>query len=278
MGSKKGLLFDATLCIGCGACYQACKERNRLPPTATHFLEDQLSDQTYTVVKKRGGRFVRQLCMHCEVPTCASVCPVGALEKTAAGPVIYHEERCIGCRYCMLACPFGIPKYEWRKILPRVRKCDLCADRLAVGRPTACAEVCPTGATKFGDRQELIEEARARLRAHPQKYVPRIYGLEEVGGTSVLLLSDVPFERLGYRTDLLREPLPLLTWQVLQKIPNFVVVGGVLLGGIWWITNRRQEVQRRERQERGRRDVEEPSRDLPEPSGSPPTPDSTDSS
>ncbi len=249
MGSAKGLLLDVTRCIGCGACYEACKQRNGLPQTAAHFFEDRLSDRTYTVVKKRGGRFVRYLCMHCEVPTCVSVCPVAALEKTALGPVIYREERCIGCRYCMLACPFGIPKYEWTKTLPRIRKCDLCADRLAAGRPTACAEVCPTGATMFGDREALIEEARARLRAHPKKYVPRIYGLQEVGGTSVLILSDVPFERLGYRTDLLTEPLPLLTWQVLQKIPNFVIVGSILLGGIWWITNRRQEVRRREHEE-----------------------------
>jgi formate dehydrogenase iron-sulfur subunit len=175
---------------------------------------------------------------------------VVALEKTAAGPVIYHEDRCMGCRYCMQACPFSIPKYEWNEVLPRVRKCDMCADRVAAGLSTACAEVCPTGATKFGNHDELIEEARNRIRAHPEKYVNHIYGLEEVGGTSVLLLSDVPFGPLGYRTDLIKEPLPLLTWNALQKIPNFVVVGSVLLGGIWWITNRRVEVQRAEREEK----------------------------
>jgi formate dehydrogenase iron-sulfur subunit len=248
MTKKKGILFDSTLCIGCGACYEACKERNHLPRTTNEYLKDTLSAQTYTVVKNRGGRFVRQMCMHCDVPTCASVCPVGALEKTELGPVVYHEGRCIGCRYCMQACPFGVPKYEWGEVLPRVRKCDLCADRVAAGLPTACAAVCPTGATKFGDRDELIEEARARLRAHPNRYVNHIYGLEEVGGTSVLLLSDVPFESLGYRTNLTKEPLPLLTWNVLQNIPNFVVIGSVLLGGIWWITHRRIEVQQAERE------------------------------
>jgi formate dehydrogenase iron-sulfur subunit len=246
--AKKGILYDSTLCIGCGACAEACKERNRLPRTADDFLQDRLSEKTYSIVKKVNGRFVRQMCMHCQSPACASVCPVGALEKTSLGPVVYHEDRCIGCRYCMQACPFGVPKYEWHHIQPRVRKCDLCADRVAAGQRPACAEVCPTGATKFGDRDALIEEARARIRAHPEKYVNHIYGLEEVGGTSVMLLADITLDRLGCPGNLGTAPLPQLTWNVLQKIPNFVVVGGVLLGGIWWITNRRAEVQRAERE------------------------------
>ena len=240
---KKGLLFDVTRCIGCGACYQACKERNHLPSTSSNFLEDHLSAQTYTVVQSRNQRFIRRLCMHCEVPTCASVCPVAALEKTPAGPVIYHEDRCIGCRYCMVACPFSVPRYEWTKVLPRVRKCDLCAERLANGQPTACAEVCPTGATLFGEREHLVQVARERIAANPKGYVPHIYGLEEVGGTSVLLLSDIPFDQLGLPEGLKKEPLPLLTWHVLQEIPTFVAAGSVLLGGIWWITARREEVQ-----------------------------------
>ncbi len=107
---------------------------------------------------------------------------------------------------------------------------------------TACAEVCPTGATKFGERDELIAEAKQRLHENPGNYVNHIYGLEEVGGTSVLLLSSVPFENFGYRTDLVREPLPLFTFRVLSRIPDMVALGGVLLGGIWWITNRRAEV------------------------------------
>ena len=254
---KKGILFDSTLCIGCGACYQACKEKNNLPPTTANYLADKLSAKTYTVVRNRNGRFVRQMCMHCDTPTCASVCPVGALVKTSAGPVVYNEDKCMGCRYCMQACPFGVPTYEWDSALPRVRKCTLCSDRVLAGLPTACASVCPTGATKFGDREELIEEAKARIRARPDKYVNHIYGVEEVGGTSVLLLSDVPFETLGYRTSLSKEPLPLLTWNVLQKVPNLVTVGSVVMGGIWWITNRRTEVQRAAREERVRNEREE---------------------
>jgi formate dehydrogenase iron-sulfur subunit len=189
--------------------------------------------------------------MHCEDPTCVSVCPVGALAKTAEGPVFYEASKCMGCRYCMQACPFNVPQYEWDdSITPRVRKCDMCRDRLAAGLPTACAAVCPTGATKFGYRDELIEEARARIAKNPEKYVDHIYGVTEVGGTSVLLLSDVPFDTLGYRTDLSKEPLPQLTWEVLHKLPKIVGVGGILMSGIWWITKRREDVQNAQREEK----------------------------
>jgi formate dehydrogenase iron-sulfur subunit len=146
-----------------------------------------------------------------------------------------------------------VPTYEWEAQLPRVRKCNLCADRVAQGLPTACAFVCPTGATRFGDRDALIVEARARIRDNPGKYVDRIYGVEEVGGTSVLLISDVPIEQLGYRADMLKQPLPQLTWDVLQKIPKVVVAGGVLMSGVWWITNRRIAVQRAMHEEKLRK-------------------------
>ncbi len=186
--------------------------------------------------------------MNCLDPACASVCPVGALRKNVNGPVTYNEARCIGCRYCMLACAFNVPKYEWGKVLPRVRKCDMCADRVAAGRLTACAEACPTGATKFGDRDELIAEAKDRIAKAPDQYFKRIYGLEEAGGTSTLLLSSVPFDSFGLRTP--TEPLPLLTYRVLSHIPDLVTMGGVLLGGVWWITHRREEVAAYEANER----------------------------
>jgi formate dehydrogenase iron-sulfur subunit len=175
---------------------------------------------------------------------------VGALEKTSTGPVIYHEERCIGCRYCMQACPFNVPRYEWTSALPLVRKCDMCADRQKAGLATACATVCPTGATTYGNRDSLIQEARSRISTHPERYVNHIYGLAEVGGTSVLMIAGVGMDTLGYPTDVSTDPLPMLTWNVLQRIPNFVVFGAVLLGGVWWITNRRIEVEAAERAER----------------------------
>lgn len=239
---SKAILYDATICIGCKMCEKACAERNGLPYNDQIAEESKQSAHKFTVVMSDGDKFMRRLCMNCQDPTCVSVCPVGAFKKTAYGPVTYEASRCIGCRYCMLACPFSVPKYEWGKALPLVRKCDMCADRVAAGQPTACAAACPTGATKFGDRDSLIAEARARIAGNRDQYVDHIYGLSEVGGTSVLLLSSVPFEKFGYAKNFSSESMPLLTYRVLSHIPNLVVVGAALLGGIWWITNRRVEV------------------------------------
>ena len=238
---SKALLYDATLCIGCKACEEGCAKENGLPYDPTVAKQEQTSATKYTAVLTRSDAFMRKLCMHCEDPTCASVCPVGALTKTALGPVTYDGNKCMGCRYCMVACPFSVPKYEWGKLDPRVRKCDMCAKRVAAGRSTACTEICPTGATKFGERDDLIREARQRMEQEPGKYVNHIYGLNEVGGASVLLLSAVPFAAFEY-PDSHDQALPLLTYRVLSRIPDFVVLGSVLLGGIWWITQRRVEV------------------------------------
>jgi len=236
---KGAILFDSTKCIGCEACVAACKEKNNLPAA----IDPKLTAYTWTVVEPRNTAFIRRMCMHCESPTCVSVCPVQAFRKEPNGPVLYDASRCIGCRYCIMACPFGVPKYQWDRAVPIVQKCIMCPDRIAAGKAPACASVCPTGATTFGDRDQMIREARTRLAATPKKYVPQVYGLEEVGGTSVLILSSASFADLGLRTDLPRAPLPMLTWQVLSKIPDVVGVGGALLYGIWWITNRRTKVQ-----------------------------------
>ncbi len=243
---SRALLYDATLCIGCKQCEQACAEQNGLVYDERTAAEAVQSDHKYTVVLTKSDKFMRRLCMNCEDPSCVSVCPVGALRKTSAGPVIYEAERCMGCRYCMIACPFNVPKYEWGKTLPKIRKCTMCPDRVLAGRPTACSEACPTGATISGDREELIAEAQKRLRENPGNYVNRIYGLNEVGGTSVFLLSSTPFEEFGYPA-LATEPMPMLTYRALSHIPDLVTVGTVLLGGIWWITNRRTEVEAAEK-------------------------------
>ncbi len=241
--SPKALLIDTTQCVGCGSCYEACKEKNGLPETSDDFLNDHLSENTFTILVDEDDRYLRRMCMHCVDPTCVSVCPVGALEKTAAGPVVYHEDRCMGCRYCVQACPFDVPKYTWQARLPKVRKCTMCADRLAQGQPTACAEACPAGATMFGDRDEMLAEAKSRIAADPDTYYNHIYGEHEIGGTSVLVISDVSPAELGFPVNLGNEPLPELTAAVLEKIPRFSVAASVFLGGIWWITKRREEVR-----------------------------------
>jgi formate dehydrogenase iron-sulfur subunit len=234
----RALLIDITRCIGCQACAIACKEARGFPEDP----EDELSATAYTVVVEAGeDRYIRKLCMHCNDPACASACPVGALEKTAAGPVTYHARRCLGCRYCMIACPFSVPRYEWDNPVPSVRKCDLCAERGARGEPTVCSEACPVEATVSGTREELLAEAHRRIAENPEAYHPKVYGEHEVGGTSVLVLSPVPFEELGMKL-LGAQPLPELTWAALEKIPAVVGLGAAALMGIHWITHRRAEV------------------------------------
>jgi formate dehydrogenase iron-sulfur subunit len=170
------------------------------------------------------------------------VCPVGALQKTELGPVIYDVDRCIGCRYCMVACPFNIPRYEWDNPVPAVQKCDMCIERLKAGEVPACVEACEYESTIFGTRTELLAEARSRIEEDPDDYYDHIYGEHEIGGTSVLFLAPQPEEALGYKAILGTDPLPGLTLKQLNRVPSIVVGGGAALMAIWWITNRRDEV------------------------------------
>ncbi len=237
-----GVLVDTTRCVGCNACAEACKEANELPGD----IDAKLTSRTWTVVEEHGDTYVRRMCMHCADPSCASVCPVGALYKSDEGPVAYEESRCIGCRYCMLACPFEVPKYEWDRPLPRIRKCIGCIDRVRDGEVPACVAACPAEATTFGPRDELLDEARRRIREDPDTYVDHIYGEREVGGTNVLFLASVPFGQLGFASNLPDTEMPSLTWQALSKVPHVVSIGGVALLGIWWIVNRRMEIEKLE--------------------------------
>lgn len=244
---SQAILYDSTLCVGCRECEKACAARWSLPYNETIGAEEKISAHKLTAIQTHGERFSRRICMHCNEPSCVSVCPVGAFQKTALGPVVYDQTKCIGCRYCMLACPFQVPAYEWGSRTPRVRKCDMCYERLMAGKPTACTEACPTQATICADRDQLIAEARRRLAEKPDQYFQRIYGIEEAGGTSVLFLSAVPFEQLGLKTKLPHEPLPLLTLRALSVVPDVVSAGAVLLGGVYWITHRREKVAAAER-------------------------------
>lgn len=233
----KALLIDITKCVGCHACEQACRESHGQP------LEQPpvLTATAFTILEEHEGKFVRRMCQHCQQPACASACLVGALKKSELGPVVYDDKKCMGCRYCMLACPYQIPKYEWNKLAPYMKKCDMCYQRLKAGKPTACSEACPTGATMFGNRDDLLREARKRILENPT-YVDHVYGETELGGASVLYLTDVPFEKLGFVTPPNNLPMPTLSAAAMGDTPTVVLVGGSLLAGLYWITQRRREV------------------------------------
>lgn len=244
MPKSKAILIDITKCIGCLSCEAACKQLHGFPQDP----EPKLSPTALTIVEEHGDRFVRRMCMNCQDPACASACLVGALKKTELGPVTYDSSKCIGCRYCLVACPFNVPRYQWAKLAPYVTKCDMCYTRQEQGQPPACVEACPVQASIVGWRDEILEEAQKRILLD-SKYVKRIYGSEEVGGTSVFYISDVPFEKLGFNTAVQSQPMPVLTANALGDIPTVVMVGGGLLAGLYWITNRRKLVALAEAEE-----------------------------
>jgi formate dehydrogenase iron-sulfur subunit len=167
------------------------------------------------------------------------------LQKTPEGPVVYDSDLCMGCRYCMMSCPFDIPRYLWSASVPYVRKCILCYDKIKSGNleQPACTKACPTKATIFGDRDELLSIAHDRIAKNPGKYISKVYGETEVGGTSVLYISDIELDFLGWEKDLGEKPLPQNTWVHLKKVPYVFGGVGVLMGGIWWIIERRIKLQ-----------------------------------
>lgn len=237
--AHRAILVDVTRCVGCGACVEGCQKANEQPAHNAHGFDEQ----TYTYLMDRGSDvYVRRMCMHCEQPSCASVCPVKALVKTDAGPVTYDPDKCMGCRYCMMACPFGVPTYEWNSATPRVRKCQMCAHRGDKG--PMCAEVCPAEATVTGDRDALVAEARRRVAADPSTYHPTIYGVAEAGGTDVLYIGPKEPAALGLPRVPVSHPMPDLTWRALKHVPDVVMFGGVFLGGLFWLTKRKEEVAR----------------------------------
>ena len=231
----KAILFDANSCVGCEMCLEACVESNELPKDAA----PGLSDARWTSLEDHDDVYLRRMCMHCVHPSCASACPVGALRKTDAGPVVYDYDKCIGCRYCMIACPFQIPRYEWASLTPRVSKCQMCPERLAEGKPTACAEACEFDATVFGDRTDMIAEAWRRISASPDDYAHKVYGLEEAGGTCVFVIGPQELMDAAFDPRVPKEDLPEKTWAVLSKIPTAVGVASVSLLGVNWIIRRR---------------------------------------
>jgi len=245
--SSKAVLVDTTKCVGCWWCYAACKHSHYLPETIKPEPENppKLNSDVWTTLatRKEGDKwlFSKRQCMHCEYPACVIACPVGALQKTAEGPVIYDANKCFGCRYCMVACPFGIPDFEWEDPTPWVRKCDFCADRLAEGLEPACVDACTTGALKFGMREELLIEAKERIADTPEKYVDHIYGEKEAGGTSWLYLSPVPFRELGL-PELGPEPVTVNAERAMGAVPPVLLGVAATMVGIYWLVKRRNKM------------------------------------
>jgi Fe-S-cluster-containing dehydrogenase component len=186
----------------------ACNEANDLPPDTelSHGLWQMpldLNEHTKNIIKlyddpdTREHAFIKRQCMHCIDPACVGACMLGALQKREHGIVTYDASLCIGCRYCEIGCPFNVPKFEWEKASPKIVKCELCSHRIAKGKGPACCEVCPVGAVIYGKHSDLLDEAHRRLDEHPERYVPKVYGEHDAGGTQVLYLAHVDFEKLG---------------------------------------------------------------------------------
>ncbi|MCO6450895.1 MAG: 4Fe-4S binding protein [Caldilineales bacterium] len=233
-----GVLIDVTRCQGCNSCALACKKANGMPDAEK--VPDCLDSSSLSFVDEcgtpdstdaNGTRWVKRQCMHCLHPGCVSACTVGALRKTAEGPVTYDSSKCIGCRYCQYACPFGVPTYDWGNPLGLIHKCELCNKRLNAGEQPACVAACPTGAVQFGRRKDLLAQAHARINSAPDRYLDKVYGEFEAGGTSVLYLSDVPFEELGLPT-LSDQSVPHYAESVMVKTPVVAASVAALATGI----------------------------------------------
>jgi len=223
-----GVLVDTTRCIGCRSCEMACSEEHGLPvPNIANdnalAAERQTSETQWTIVNRyetsKGEVFVKKQCLHCWQPACVAACLTKAMYKTTNGPVIWRPSKCMGCRFCMVSCPFDIPKFEYHEWNPKIQKCNMCFERLQEGKRPACVQSCPTDALMFGMKRDLMEIARVRIYNHPERYVHKIYGEHEVGGTGWLYLSAVPFEEIGFRTDLGTTPYPEYTSDFLYGVP-----------------------------------------------------------
>ncbi|CAB1062574.1 Four [4Fe-4S] cluster protein DVU_0535 [Olavius sp. associated proteobacterium Delta 1] len=261
---SNGVLFDSTRCIGCRKCEEGCNEVNDLPGPDKAFsdlsvldTERRTTSKAYTIVNRydddgdnKGPLYRKVQCNHCLEPACASVCFVKAFSKTESGAVIYDETVCVGCRYCMIACPFEIPAYEYDSAFsPRVRKCTMCHPRIVKGLLPGCVEACPTEALTYGNREDLLRIGRERIRKFPERYVNHIYGENEMGGTSWLHMSAVPFKDIGMREDLGVTPAPKLTSGALSVVPMVVGLWPVLLGGVYAINKRREKIEKQEKEQ-----------------------------
>jgi Fe-S-cluster-containing dehydrogenase component len=240
-GEFYAILYDSMRCGGCQGCEFACALEHGLPdpdledlPTAGKIRKT--NENRRSVINayetSQGEVYVKNQCMQCNQPACASACLTKAMNKTEEGPVVWTEDKCMGCRYCMISCPFDMPKFEYHSSNPKVEKCNMCFARMAKGQVPACVEACPAEALTFGTRREMIAEARKRINQFPDYYHDGIYGENEAGGTGYLYISPVPFEEIGMNTKLQKKPYPELTKNFLYSVPAVFVLWPALLLGI----------------------------------------------
>lgn len=272
-----GILYDATLCIGCKACMVGCRKANNMPaetigPQKLWDNPIDLSARTLNIIKKykdgsgefkdweiNGYSFIKRHCMHCVDPACVSACPATAMTKDEkTGIISYNKDACIGCRYCQVACPFNIPKFEWDNPFPQIVKCQLCNHLVAKGAIPACCDVCPSGASLFGPVKALLAESKRRQNMQPGKYyqfpisstasgrtqyqkaaqyIPQIYGENEVGGTQVIMLAGVPFSKLGL-PDLPDRSYVAFAENIQHTLYKGMILPVVALGGLIFLVKR----------------------------------------
>ncbi|MBI5303708.1 MAG: 4Fe-4S dicluster domain-containing protein [Chloroflexi bacterium] len=245
--ASKATLVDLSKCVGCKQCQLACQKKNNLPQDTRTTI---LSASALSVVEMRNvlvnekpkNQPVKRQCMSCVNPSCVAACTVGALQKTPEGPVVYDENRCIGCRYCMYACPFGVPTFEWSKQLSLIRKCNGCADLQAKGQAPACVQACPANALSYGDRTELLTIANERVYSAKSAYVKHVYGEREIGGTAVMYISAIPFEQLGF--PVLPEEAPAeINATIMHSTPTVAAGMAMALSGVYWLVKKRNEME-----------------------------------
>ncbi len=257
-----GVLHDTTLCVGCRSCEAACNEVNKQPKPDVPFDDLTVLDKkrrtktnVFTVVNKYevpgyGPVFRKQQCHHCQEPACASACFVNAFTKTPEGAVIYNPNVCVGCRYCLLACPWSMPAYAYDSAFdPVVVRCTMCHPRLKKGLKPGCVEACPMEALTFGTREDLLKIARERIKKHPDRYIDHIYGENELGGTNWLFLSGVSFDDINLPMNVPHHAPSDLTGGALAVVPAVVGAWPVLLTGVYAINKRKEKIAAKEQKE-----------------------------
>ncbi len=265
-----GVLVDLTRCVGCRSCEAACNKEQGLPEPEKPFNDFSVFDELHHGQKRRTDEtaytvvnrfdmpdfdhpiFKKFQCNHCNEPACLTSCFVNAYTKTPEGAVIYNADVCVGCRTCMIACPFYVPTFKYSSAFsPRIMKCIFCYDtRLKLGKAPACVEVCPQEALSFGKRSDCISMGRQRIRQNPGKYVDHIYGEHEVGGTSWMYISSVDFDKVGMDTTLPKEPILNSVKDFLAIVPMVLTIWPALFTGFHLLATLKDKVMEMEMEEK----------------------------